>query len=77
MLYLGGLLPKLIGPYLRLRVGYSISPLDSKYRFFFYQEYQKSKATNNKTWVYYNLFELYLGESSNLSLNPLVDCKYQ
>lgn len=35
-------------------------------------EYQKSKATNNKTWVYYNLFELYLGEGS-LTLNPLVD----
>ncbi|KAJ8715204.1 hypothetical protein PYW08_005185 [Mythimna loreyi] len=38
-----------------------------------FSEYQKAKATNNKTWVYHNLFELYLGESSNLSLNPLVD----
>ncbi|CAH2044028.1 unnamed protein product, partial [Iphiclides podalirius] len=35
-----------------------------------YSEYQKAKATNNKTWVYYTLFELYLGEGS---LNPLVD----
>ncbi|XP_053611090.1 uncharacterized protein LOC128675603 [Plodia interpunctella] len=34
-------------------------------------EYQKSKATNNKQWLYYNLFELYLGEGS-LSLNPLI-----
>ncbi|XP_047992189.1 uncharacterized protein LOC125230934 [Leguminivora glycinivorella] len=33
-------------------------------------EYQKSKATNNKSWLYYNLFELYLGEE-RLSLNPL------
>ncbi|XP_060804972.1 uncharacterized protein LOC106134226 [Amyelois transitella] len=35
-----------------------------------YAEYQKSKATNNKSWIYYNLFELYFGEAS-LSLNPL------
>ncbi|CAG4960037.1 unnamed protein product [Parnassius apollo] len=35
-----------------------------------YSEYQKAKATNNKSWVYYTLFELYLGEGS---LNPLVD----
>ncbi|XP_030025991.2 uncharacterized protein LOC115444372 [Manduca sexta] len=34
-------------------------------------EYQKAKATNNKSWVYYTIFELYLGEGS-LSLNPLV-----
>ncbi|CAH0725566.1 unnamed protein product, partial [Brenthis ino] len=37
-----------------------------------YAEYQKAKATNNKSWVYYTLFELYFGEGS-LSLNPLVD----
>ncbi|XP_052743257.1 uncharacterized protein LOC112050918 isoform X2 [Bicyclus anynana] len=36
-----------------------------------YGEYQKAKATNNKSWVYYNLLELYLGEGS-LSLNPMV-----
>ncbi|XP_046969361.1 uncharacterized protein LOC124536800 [Vanessa cardui] len=36
-----------------------------------YAEYQKAKATNNKSWVYYTLFELYFGEGS-LSLNPLV-----
>ncbi|KAM3965681.1 LOW QUALITY PROTEIN: uncharacterized protein ACR2FA_000005 [Aphomia sociella] len=36
-----------------------------------FAEYQKSKATNNKSWVYYNLFELYLGEGI-LSLNPLI-----
>ncbi|XP_047031743.1 uncharacterized protein LOC124638734 [Helicoverpa zea] len=38
-----------------------------------FAEYQKAKATNNKAWVYHNLFELYLGESSTLSLNPLGD----
>ncbi|CAH2093128.1 unnamed protein product [Euphydryas editha] len=37
-----------------------------------YAEYQKAKATNNKTWVYYTLFELYFGEGG-LSLNPLMD----
>ncbi|XP_052755013.1 uncharacterized protein LOC113516178 [Galleria mellonella] len=36
-----------------------------------FAEYQKAKATNNKSWVYYNLFELYLGEGT-LSLNPLI-----
>lgn len=36
-----------------------------------FAEYQKAKATKNTSWVYYKLFELYLGES-NLSLNPLV-----
>ncbi|XP_045500549.1 uncharacterized protein LOC123697998 [Colias croceus] len=35
-----------------------------------FADYQKAKATNNKTWLYYSLFELYLGEGS-LSLNPL------
>ncbi|KAJ0174513.1 hypothetical protein K1T71_009621 [Dendrolimus kikuchii] len=33
-------------------------------------DYQKSKATN-KSWLYCNLFELYLGDGS-LSLNPIV-----
>ncbi|CAH4029944.1 unnamed protein product [Pieris brassicae] len=33
-------------------------------------DYQKAKATENKSWLYYTLFELYLGEG-NLSLNPL------
>ncbi|XP_049875843.1 uncharacterized protein LOC126373663 [Pectinophora gossypiella] len=36
-----------------------------------FSEYQKAKATGNKSWVYYTLFELYLGEGS-LSLNPVV-----
>lgn len=36
-----------------------------------FSEYQKARATNNKLWVYYNLFELYLGDG-NLSLNPLL-----
>ncbi|XP_013179939.1 PREDICTED: uncharacterized protein LOC106126702 [Papilio xuthus] len=35
-----------------------------------YSEYQKAKATNNKSWVYYTLFELYLGEGS---MNPIID----
>ncbi|CAK1555601.1 unnamed protein product [Leptosia nina] len=39
-----------------------------------FSEYQKAKATENKTWLYYSLFELYLGEG-NLSLNPL--CGWQ
>lgn len=42
---------------------------------YFLQEYQKARATNNKLWVYYNLFEIYLGEGGSLSLNPLVNCK--
>ncbi|KAL4707887.1 hypothetical protein ACJJTC_010322 [Scirpophaga incertulas] len=37
-----------------------------------FSEYQKAKATNNKSWVYYNIFELYLGEG-RLSLNPIVN----
>ncbi|KAL0821947.1 hypothetical protein ABMA28_005338 [Loxostege sticticalis] len=37
-----------------------------------FAEYQKAKATNNKSWVYYNLFEVYLGEG-RLSLNPIID----
>ncbi|XP_059048750.1 uncharacterized protein LOC131843980 [Achroia grisella] len=36
-----------------------------------FAEYQKSKATNNKAWVYYSLFELYLGDRI-LSLNPVI-----
>ncbi|XP_075980707.1 uncharacterized protein LOC142979582 [Anticarsia gemmatalis] len=36
-----------------------------------FAEYQKAKATNNTSWVYHHLFEVYLGET-NLSLNPLV-----
>ncbi|CAB3234273.1 unnamed protein product [Arctia plantaginis] len=35
-----------------------------------FAEYQKAKATNNTSWVYHHLFEVYLGEST-LSLNPL------
>ncbi|XP_028159756.1 uncharacterized protein LOC114352370 [Ostrinia furnacalis] len=37
-----------------------------------FSEYQKAKATNNKSWMYYNLFEVYLGEG-RLSLNPIID----
>ncbi|XP_032519313.2 uncharacterized protein LOC116771543 isoform X1 [Danaus plexippus] len=36
-----------------------------------YAEYQKAKATNNISWMYYSLFEVYFGESS-MSLNPLL-----
>ncbi|XP_050677164.1 uncharacterized protein LOC126973858 isoform X2 [Leptidea sinapis] len=36
-----------------------------------FADYQKSKATNNKSWLYNSLFELYLGEGS-MSLNPLI-----
>ncbi|XP_072944743.1 uncharacterized protein [Epargyreus clarus] len=39
-----------------------------------FSEYQKAKATNNNSWVYHKLFELYLGEG-NLSLNPTVGWK--
>ncbi|RVE47324.1 hypothetical protein evm_008005 [Chilo suppressalis] len=43
-----------------------------------FSEYQKAKATNNKSWVYYNLFEVYLGEGSHLkTLNPLVNWQEQ
>lgn len=36
-----------------------------------YSDYQKAKATNNKSWVYWDLLEVYFGEGG-LSLNPLV-----
>ncbi|KAJ2945771.1 hypothetical protein O0L34_g613 [Tuta absoluta] len=35
-----------------------------------FSEYQKAIATNNKSWMYYSLFEVYLGEGA-LSFNPL------
>ncbi|CAG9112221.1 unnamed protein product [Plutella xylostella] len=35
-----------------------------------FSDYQKAIATNNTSWLYYNLFECYLGEGS-FSINPL------
>ena len=44
------------------------------FQYYQLQEYQKAKATNNKSWVYWDLLEVYFGEGG-LSLNPLVGCK--
>ena len=44
------------------------------FQYYQFQEYQKAKATNNKSWVYWDLLEVYFGEGG-LSLNPLVGCK--